>query len=145
MQLPPRKEVFPGLVIGVVAAAVIGGLVILGSPGEARIRRLDQRRVGDLQEIARMTGVYRTRHGRLPASLEELSQEPGTRVNLRDPTTAERYGYRTVDSLTYELCARFERVSSGEPDDEPRWGGDVSWSHGAGRQCFEREARDVRH
>jgi type II secretory pathway pseudopilin PulG len=145
MQLPSRKDAFLGLVIGVVTVTVIGGLVMLGSPGEARVRRLDERRVADLQAIARATNVYRTRHGRLPPSLEELAQEAGMRVDLRDPTTAERYSYRTVDSLTYELCARFERVSRGGPDDEPQWGGDVSWPHGVGRQCFEREARDVRH
>ena len=36
----------------VVATAVTTGIVIIGSPGEERTRRLDARRVEDLQGIA---------------------------------------------------------------------------------------------
>jgi hypothetical protein len=43
-------------------------------------------------------------------------------------------------SNEFELCARFDRDS--RPISPPM--GDVFWSHGTGRQCFQREVRKVR-
>ena len=52
----------------VVGAAVTTGIVIIGSPGEERTRRLDTRRVEDLQRISGAVEVYHKRHQRVPAS-----------------------------------------------------------------------------
>ncbi|MDP6371014.1 MAG: DUF5671 domain-containing protein [Vicinamibacterales bacterium] len=122
-----------------VVAAVIGGLLVLGSPGLERARRLDDRRVRDLREIARSVDLHWTRTERLPASLEELSQGSRTPLDTADPETAQPYDYRVTGADTYELCANFELDSEETP--EPP--GPYFWSHDAGRQCFALEAEEV--
>ena len=132
------RHVVAGFAILLVIAGVAGGLVILGPPSEERINRLDQRRVEDLQRIQEAVNVYRSRHGRLPTSLEELTQEAGIGINGRDPETMDAYEYRPLDERRFELCAVFERES-----------GQASalaagfWSHGAGRRCFQPTLREL--
>jgi len=134
--LSGRRVLVGGLVI-VVASAVGMGITMLGPPSEERARRLDDRRVEDLRRIASSVHLFQTRHDRLPASREDLSREPGVILETPDPVTDEPYAYRIIDSMTYELCAVFDRESS-----ESRAVG--FWSHGAGRQCFTLKADETR-
>lgn len=136
----PSGRLVLGLAIAAVLLAVAGGLLVLESPAQQRTRRLDERRVSDLREIARAVDLFSTRHDRLPASLDELSRELGAGVAVRDPTTGEPYEYRTLGERSYELCAAFERSTTGQTG----WRGRGFWAHGAGRHCFELEARTVR-
>jgi hypothetical protein len=136
-----RSRVLGALVTVVAIAAVAIGIVLLGSPADERARRLDQRRVQDLSGIARAVNLHWTRHASLPPSLEQLQQAPGADIRSTDPTTGDAYEYRPLDGTTYELCARFEHESAraGRPA-----GIHDIWSHGGGRQCFQREAQKVR-
>lgn len=128
---------------GIAAAAVVaivaatsGGLVMIGSPSEERLRRLDARRIRDLQEIEQAVSVYYGRYQRLPVSLAELSGEAGMVFATRDPASLA-YEYRSVDGRNYEICANFERQSSRSP----QYGAASFWSHGQGRQCFQIAAK----
>ena len=134
-----RPQVLGGLVTVVVIAAVAMGIFLIGSPAEERVRRLDERRVQDLANIARAVDLYWTRHASLPPSLEELLKEPGGNVRSTDPSTSDLYEYRPLETQAYELCARFEHDSqqAGGPT------GDGFWSHGTGRQCFRRDAQKI--
>ena len=132
-------SVFIGAAVTAVLSAVVVGLFVLGSPGEERARRLDDRRVADLQGIQAATDLYWTRHTRVPASLGDLTAEPGVTVSTADPATSESYGYQPLDSLRYEMCASFER-ESGEMSRDPA---KDLWAHGLGRQCFQLEAKDI--
>jgi hypothetical protein len=124
--------------IVLVVAGIGGGLYILGSPAQARVNRLDRRRVQDLQQIAATLNVYWDRQQRLPGALEELSIEPGLSVSAQDPVTAAPYPYRRIDQRTFEICAVFEEAS-------PRDGTSPNfWLHGAGRQCFRPTVDDPR-
>ena len=112
-------------------AAVALGLWFTGSPAEARRRRLDERRVGDLQRLASAIDLHWTRTGTLPADLAALSSQerpPAT----RDPVQDSAYLYRVIDERRYELCAGFERGRT-----------DGFWTHPAGQHCFTLEARKV--
>ena len=166
MNLSPRSIVLGASGTAVVAAVVVG-LVLLGNPAQERERRIDDRRAADLHAIAAATDLYWTRHGRLPASLDELAAEPGLRVSTSDPTSSETYGYRVLDDGRYEVCATFAEESGGptvslpimertcqgchapgspvaaRTDDEmaARVGLRDLWAHGSGRQCFEMRAR----
>ena len=170
MNPAPRSIVFGASVAAVVGAVVVG-LVALGSPAEERERRIDDRRVADLHGIAAAVDLYRSRHSRLPASLDELAAEPGSRIGTRDPASSESYGYEALDSVRYELCATFDRESRamrGEPATVPPVvqlscrgchgpgpvagtpvGGPVAahpklrdlWAHRGGRQCFRISAQ----
>jgi hypothetical protein len=130
------RRVFVATAVATVLGAVVAGLLVIGSPAAERARRLDAQRVGDLRELGRSVDVYWTRHGRLPSSLDELSDEAGLDGDARDPGTGLRYEYRVIDDATYELCASFERRG-----EQPEPAG--FWSHGAGRQCFRVQARVV--
>ena len=111
MKTAPRSLLFGASVVAVVAA-VVAGLLVLGPPEDERSRRLDDRRVADLQGIAVATDLYWDRHSRMPESLEELAAEPGMTVNSSDPVRpAEAYGYQPLDSTRYEVCAVFDRAS----------------------------------
>ncbi|MDE2764538.1 MAG: hypothetical protein OXQ94_07135 [Gemmatimonadota bacterium] len=167
---PAPRSIVLGAAVAAVVAAVAAGLFILGSPAQERERRIDDRRAADLHAIAAAADLYRSRHSRLPASLDELAAEPGMRINTRDPATEQAYGYQVLDSARYEVCATFDRESVAGPrepttlspvveascrachgvasvaasvDDDP--GGAHSrlrdlWAHGKGRECFRMRA-----
>jgi hypothetical protein len=128
------KRALATVLVIVVGAAVTAGIVIIGSPGEERTRRLDARRVDDLQRISSAVEVYHQRHQGVPASLEELSKEPGLSTIPRDPVSGLPYGYRTFNANSYELCGVFDRETA-----------DIRavsfWTHGAGTQCFTLNVR----
>jgi hypothetical protein len=134
------NRLFVGSVTAAVGLAVVAGLFVAGSPGEARARRLDGRRVEDLTRVSYAIENYYQQQKRLPASLDELKGESGAGVGLTDPATAQVYGYRVVGAARYELCATFERPSDDAADRWPTTG-DWSWAHGAGPKCFQRSIR----
>jgi hypothetical protein len=120
-----------------VAACVIAGLIVIGSPRRARMESLDYQRSNDLQSLVTEVDVYFKYHAALPDSLGQLRDSPERQwvPNLIDAATGEPYGYRIVDSTTYELCATFQRANAGDP--QPRVGmRSRFWTHAAGRQCF---------
>jgi hypothetical protein len=133
------KRAIAGFAAVSVAAAIVAGLFVIGSPSEERARRLDERRVEDLQGISRATNVYFERHARLPSSLEELGREGGMRIGERDPVGAP-YEYHASGAETYQLCATFQRSSA----EEGRAVTAEFWSHEAGRRCFQLKAKEVR-
>ncbi len=162
MNLSTRSIVLGASGTAVVAAVVVG-LALLGPPAQERERRIDDRRAADLHGIVAATDLYRARHGRLPASLDELAAEPGLRISTRDPTSSELYGYRALDDGRYEVCATFAAESEGPTGSTPvlqrscqgchapgspfatrvddpaaaRLGLREPWAHGSGQQCFQ--------
>lgn len=116
----------------VVAAAIVAGIVELGPPSEERARRLDSRRVSDLQRLSSAILYYRDQKGRLPASLDELSSLANVSVDVRDPERGESYGFRVLDDTSYQLCATFDRDSK---EDQRSYGREF-WAHAAGTHCF---------
>lgn len=132
-------SVMLGASVVAVVVAVVGGLLVLGSPGEERMRGLDRRRVADLKGIAAATDLYWTRHARLPATLDELNAEPGVAIGMRDPATSEAYVYQPVDSVRYDLCATFDR----EAEATSRRPAENLWAHGSGRHCLQLEAERI--
>jgi hypothetical protein len=135
-----RATVFAVSASAVTLAAIIGGLSIIGSPGDVRMRRLDAQRVSDLQTIASALTNYRRTHDRLPDRLDELVR-PGVFpvVPLRDAASGRAYEYTARDASSYELCAVFDTATN----ERLGTGGNLSpfWNHGRGRHCFVAEAR----
>src|SRR3989344_3859652 len=127
--------------LAVMAAIVIAGFWVAGSPFKQRQVRLDQQRISDLQAITYQVEQYWAAKRVLPASLESLSALGGG-LQLKDRETGEPYIYRTVGELEYELCAdfslssaaaeRYEYAPERFPDSAE------SWAHEAGRDCFTR-------
>lgn len=104
----------------------------MGSPGEVRLRRLDDRRVGHVRQIAGSVALFWTVNDHLPESLGQLSEVRGAETPS-DPESGAPYSHRLIDSVRYELCAEFARSTEGlalRPAEQ-------LWSHGQGLQCFE--------
>ena len=172
MKLSLGSVLFGASVTAVIAAVVVG-LFVLGSPKEERARRVDNRRVADLNGIVSATDLYWTRHSQLPESLDDLAAEPGVRISTGDPASSDGYGYQPLDSARYEVCATFER-ESGETSRDPmtipliiqescqachrqasvapnRVGEPIAahrqlhslWAHGSGPQCFQFQAEGI--
>jgi hypothetical protein len=134
---PTGHQALVGVVVLVVVAAIAAGIVMVGSPDEARAVRMDARRVDDLQGIERAVNFYHSNKGRIPASLDELGREPGVRIT-NDPATGLPYSYRRAGDDAFELCGTFER------DSVPRVAAGVDrWEHPAGRHCFALKVREV--
>jgi type II secretory pathway pseudopilin PulG len=125
----------------VVLAVVIVAITLLDSPAQERLRRLDERRMSDLREIANAIDVYWTEQGSLPSTLDDLADDRGYFAELVDPETGASYEYRVVDSDSYELCATFV-TEEAAGDRDPYFKG--LWHHGTGRQCFMLTAQDLK-
>jgi len=130
------------LLIGVsvaVASAVVAGLIVVGSPGEARLEKLDRRRVSDLYEIVDGLNRYWTRNQALPPDLDALTA--GTSFELGvDPETGLAYVYRVIEPDRYEVCATFATECTSRDNRCASWrasGRHEISEHGAGKQCFE--------
>jgi hypothetical protein len=139
MNAATRARLAGTVVTLAVTAAVVAGVYLLGSPAEERARRLDERRVQDLSGIAQAVDLYWTRESRLPASLEQVRSDTGAAITVADPSTGAPYDYRQLEDGKYELCASFE----GDSRDSNRFDSGF-WTHRAGRECFQREAKAIR-
>ncbi|MGB5701500.1 MAG: hypothetical protein WBM48_01665 [Polyangiales bacterium] len=132
-------RLFALAVSAAVATAVIVGLFVVGSPGDARIQKLDRRRVSDLYEIVDSVNAYWRRKESLPPDFQALSDEVHF-VPHSDPETGQLYDYRALDNGTYELCATFALECESAEDSCSHWrakpGAEIG-GHGSGRQCFE--------
>ena len=120
----------------VVVAAILAGILTLGSPAVQRQRRFDERRISDLMSIESAVTVYWQRNNALPADLAALAKEPGLRPNARDPETGTTYAYEVTGANSYRMCAVFAFDSTTDPA-VPARVHVSSWPHGAGRHCFE--------
>lgn len=144
----PRKR-NPGvraLATGVsiaVAASIVSGFLVAGSPLEARAAGLDDRRQNELEVIAEGVDTHYQVRGELPATLGELSQLRQARVTIiTDPVTGFAYEYRTTGERSFELCATFDTEETAEGDVR-RWRSQWKqryWTHTVGRNCYALEA-----
>lgn len=131
-----------------VLAALVGGFMVMGSPFAQRAYRLDQERVDDLSSIQWQVIDYWQNKEMLPTELTMLEDDlRGFQLPL-DPVTKEPYRYTVVDTLSFELCATFDRVSRDDTEGRgpyPTYNEfsrafpeGSSWEHGTGEVCFER-------
>ncbi len=137
-------KVFIYSIVGIVIASVIAGFFLVGSPFEQRIRRIDERRVSDLQFIQSEIINYWTNKEKLPENLSLLRDDiRGVSIPV-DPETGAEYEYKIIGERKFALCASFSRAteSSGAPTQklvpaEP-YVGIENWEHREGWVCFER-------
>jgi hypothetical protein len=127
-----RRPIGAAVLVTLVAVVVVAALRVVGSPGEARLQRLDEQRIADLREISAAVMDYYDRQGkRLPSSLEVIASTPNQTVTTRDPETRAAYEYRVVAPNAYDVCAVFARGSTSDADRNNPF-----WAHAAGAHCF---------
>ncbi|HUF71599.1 MAG TPA: hypothetical protein VMR74_01740 [Gammaproteobacteria bacterium] len=116
-------------VVVIVIAAIVAGLVISGSPTEQRRLRADDRRVSDLQQLARAIQRYYVETEGLPGELDALVNGWISSGLPHDPDTEAEYDYEITGGSTFRLCAEFARESRANAQSE-------FWSHGAAHHCY---------
>jgi len=131
-----------------VVVSIVTGFVVMGSPATQRMKRFDQARVYDLQNLQQQITTYWQSKETLPRSLEDL-RDPLVGFSVpTDPQTGLPYEYRTQGNLTFVLCAVFELPNSDSEQIKPKMSraispeygifGEENWVHNQGEECFER-------
>lgn len=144
-------KIFIYFVISVVVVSVIAGFFIVGSPKEERLRRFDERRVGDLQFLQSEIINFWMNKGKLPEKLSALRDDIRGVAIPFDPETGTEYGYNIKNPESFSLCAVFSRPSlefdvnytrSTTVKPAPVYPGGYygadNWAHNEGNVCFER-------
>jgi len=136
------KKLTWGTLLFVIMSIVIG-FVVMGSPQNQRMKRIDRERVSDLSNIQRHIVNYWQTKEILPETLNDLEDEISGFRSPVDPETEEPYKYKVVSSLVFEICATFD-LASEEDDIDPYKseyfinGTPQIWEHEAGETCFEK-------
>lgn len=133
-------KLFVWAVIIVVAASIVAGFFIVGSPYTERMRRFDDERVADLQNIQWQIVNFWQQKERFPKDLNELRDDVSGWIAPLDPETSEPYKYMPGEGFSFSLCAKFLLPSEAgalypAPDFYIESG---NWTHEAGERCFER-------
>lgn len=121
----------------VVLAAIAAGIFAVGSPAMARLQRLDQTRVQDLQALSQAVQNYYRTEGKLPVAAADLKTN-ASHLSYRetsDPETGAAYEYLSEGDRDYTICATFALAGS------IGYAGIAAvWAHEAGRHCFKQSA-----
>jgi hypothetical protein len=140
-----RRNVYLWTTIIVSVALVGTTFVVVGSPQQARLARLDVERISDLNSLMYSVENYYSTEETLPTSIGDI---PSTQIDsqtLVDPSTKEVYGYEVVGERAYKLCATFD-TDTQDPT-KPRDGGgsyyDTDWSHPKGEYCFDKSVQQT--
>lgn len=136
-------KIFVYTVILIVAASIIAGFFIVGSPSKERLVRLDEGRASDLQFIQSEIVNFWMNKDRLPETLSELEDDLRGVIIPIDPESKEPYEYQIISPLSFRLCARFstasrEDLATIKPAMSPFGDISVNWEHGLGHWCFDR-------
>lgn len=132
------------MTIEMVAIGFVAGLVFFGPPSLRQLRKLDDQRLKDLEDVQDDVVRYWMDHDKLPVSLEFLRTfSPYVTITPpTDPITGQPYGYYPTGDLSFELCASFavpretKRGVNAQLIYGPESNGD--WRHPAGPFCFTR-------
>lgn len=140
----PRRASAVGIgFIAAALAAIVAGFVVVGTPGQIRMLRLDQQRAQDLQTLQyQLLNYWQTRQ-ELPESLGGLEDPLAGFSVPADPVTGEAYEYQRTGDASFILCATFDAPSRSARSRSmvaPMVPGGLSdtFAHDAGRTCFER-------
>jgi hypothetical protein len=139
-------KIFASIVTAAVAIALVGGFILSGTPGNERLRRMDERRLSHLQQIAYAADAYWKAEGHVPEKLETLTKSRQFSLeSINDPQTLEPYEYSVKDAKNYTLCAIFETDTTQVPtvDQFAPYPDSLFWRHPMGRYCFDFNATEI--
>ena len=103
-----RGQGWASLAIAAVAlAAILGGLVLSGGPGQGRMERRDRVRLDDLMAIWRQAECRSLNGAPLDGALTPTAACPAE-PRRADPQTGAAYRIEPVDARNLRLCADFE-------------------------------------
>ncbi len=124
----------------IVVASIVWGFAVLGSPRTQRLYKYDEQKVSDLSNIQSAIENFYSTKGVLPQNLQEV-QAMSYYIELNDKETNKPYEYQKTGDLSYQVCAVFNKDSKDSAAGTPKFTyyGGMSWEHGTGAHCFNRE------
>ncbi len=123
-----RKDLLlAGAALVVVIAVLALGFHSLGGRANQRDFKADERRIADLQALARQIRLH-------PHELPDTLAAVGPTSDLNDPVSKLPYEYHRKSGVAYELCAKFA-TDSGEEGGYSIGSG--FWTHPKGRHCYQ--------
>jgi hypothetical protein len=147
-----RIKQFTVTVCVFILLSIIGAFVVVGSPFTERFRRFDDQRVSDLQSIQWQVLSFWQQKGRFPKDLAELTDPISGYKAPVDPENAVSYEYAPGEGASFKLCAVFQLSNKNQSAVMRQSGypvmiqnGNESWSHNAGRVCFDRTVDPERY
>jgi len=140
-----RRNIWRAVAAVLVIGSIVAGFSVLGTPQTQRMYRYDSQKVSDLQNIQGQIVNYWQQKEMIPTTLEQLQDPISGFIVPTDPQTQMSYEYKKTGTLSFDLCAEFNKVLQSDTNSVPRvvypepMGklGD-SWLHEAGKQCFSR-------
>jgi hypothetical protein len=138
-----RMNIFVKSALLFTIAFIVFGYFTVGSPQTERLRRFDERKISDLQQIQYQIIEFWRAKERLPNSLDELRDELRGFIPPKDPETGENYEYRTISEFSFELCANFKasnkerKITAPKPVFQDIFNQEL-WLHDSGHNCFQR-------
>lgn len=139
-----------------VTGALACAFIVVGTPANQRLIRIDNQKISDLQSVQWQIINYWQQKKRLPKSLDNLNDPISGFMVPHDPESGlgKEYTYSTTAKLSFEICANFNLPTpkTGTPtkdgvgmpasvlemDTMYRPGIDENWEHGSGTHCFKR-------
>lgn len=125
-----------------VLVTIVAGFFIVGTPQQARLYRMDEQKVSDLQTIQWQLVTYWQQKQALPATLSELNDPLSGFMVPTDAQTGESYTYERTSPSSFKVCTDFNassRASDPSYTEPYRYPGEQqSWAHEAGEVCFDR-------
>lgn len=145
---PDRARNLGFAVMAIIAITIISGFFIVGTPQQARFARFDTQRVRDLQNIQWQIVNYWQKKQILPKALSDVNDPISGFSAPIDPQTKEKYEYKEIAPLSFQLCAVFNMESRKTMDGSGQAYPTMSmaikgertdnWWHSTGRACFDR-------
>ncbi len=141
-----RRNMWRVVSATMVIGSIVAGFSVLGTPQSQRLLRYDSEKVSDLQNIQWQIVNYWQQKGTLPAKLAELEDPISGFIIPTDAQTEAPYEYQKTGTLSFNLCAVFNKslqtVNNSTsrtmyPESMGNKPGD-SWQYEAGRHCFSR-------
>lgn len=143
-KFPFKRKYFVIPVSAAVLIAVVTGFFIIGSPTTERLKRIDQQKISDLQNIQSQIIIYWQGKQKLPDNLSALEDSISGFKIPTDTQNKKQYEYAKKGDTFFELCADFN-LSGADTD---TYGGPASmyappkgvenWQHEKGKACFDR-------
>lgn len=128
-----------------IVVALATGFVIMGSPAQVRLYRLDAQRISDLEQIEWQVGNYEQQKSMMPQSITDLNDPSLGYIVPTDPQTHAPYEYQKTGDRTFRLCAIFSAETQANIQGVapigpygPVGSAQENWYHLAGHACFDR-------
>lgn len=98
-----------GAAVGLVVAALVAAILMVGGPGEGRAEAQDRERSREMRRLVREISWCNRGSAALPDTLEQATG-CGNSLNatdLTDPETGDAYHYERLDDSRFEVCVRY--------------------------------------